>query len=281
MVQRDTLHPDGLESVGATPHLGLYIRQIWLRRDFLVALSAGKVRASFESSFLGSLWLLINPLILSAIYFFVFGILFSARGSFDNYVGYLIVGLLTFTYSSRTITSATKSLRGNSSLIQSVRFPRAIMPMSTVVTSFVNHLPAVAVMLAVAVLTGEGVRVSWLLLPGALLLQTLFNFGLALMAARAAFHFADMEQIAPHLTRLALYMSGVMYGIERIEGVGPPWVETLFVYNPFYVYMSLFRGSLLEEGPAANWGAAAIYALVTFAIGLWFFRRRELEYGHA
>ncbi len=72
-----------------------------------------------------------------------------------------------------------------------------------------------------------------------------------------------------------------MYGIERIEGIGPPWVETLFVYNPFYVYMSLFRGSLLEEGPAAHWGAAALYALVMFVVGLWFFRRRELEYGHA
>lgn len=280
VAQRDTTHGAALESVGATPALPTYLKQIWRMRDFLFALSAGKVRGEFENSLLGSMWLLINPLILSAIYFVVFGVLFAAAGSFENYVGFLIVGLLTFTYSSRTTTSATKALRGGAALIHSVRFPRAMIPLATVVTSLVTHGPAVVVMLAVALLTGEGVRLTWLFLPLALLLQTLFNAGLAFIASRLAFHFADMEQIVPHLLRLAMYTSGVMYGIERVSGRGPEWLEWVFVHNPFYVFMSLFRGSLLAEGPPANWPAATVWAVTIFIIGLWFFRGRELEYGH-
>lgn len=272
--------PTTLEPVGRTPALGTYLLQTWRMRDFLLALSASRVRGEFQHSLLGSLWLLINPMILSAIYFLVFGVLFSAARSFDNYVGFLIVGLMAFTYTSRTTSQSTKSLRGSAALVHSVRFPRAVIPLSTVATSLVTHLPAVLVMLLVTLMTGEGVRVTWLLLPVALVLQTIFNAGLSFIAARMAFHFSDIEQIVPHLLRLAMYTSGVMYGVERIEGVGPSWLAWAFTHNPFYVFMSLFRGSLLAEGPPADWGAAIIWAIATAAVGLWFFRGRELEYGH-
>lgn len=280
MTERPMTQPANLSPVAATPGLLMYIKQTWRMRDFTYAMSAGNVRAEFEHSLLGSLWLLINPLIMSAIYFLVFGVLFSAARSIPNYTAYLIIGLLVFTYTSRTMTSATRALRQNSSLIQSVRFPRAVIPASTALTNLVTHVPALIVIVAVALLTGEGVRWTWLLLPVALVLQTLFNVGLALVAARLGFHFADMEQIVPHLMRLAMYLSGVMYGVELIRGRGPTWLETLFVHNPFYIYMDLFRWAMMADMPTPNWGFAVLYMVTSLFGGILFFRSRELAYGH-
>lgn len=271
-----------LRPVSGSTSLRTYFVQMWRMRGFLRAMSGEEVRGQFGDSVLGSFWLLINPLIMSAIYLLVFGVLFGARGDFENYIGFLIVGLLTFTYSRRAVTAASKCLRQNVNLIQSVRFPRAVIPLSVVVTSLITHGPAIVVMLLVVLLTGEGVDVKWLLIPAALALQTVFNVGLALFTARLGFHFADTQQVVPHVMRLALYLSGVMYGLERIAGKGPAWLEWVFVHNPFWVYISLFRDALLHDdalGPG-RWRLALIWAVVSVVLGFAFFRGREEDYAH-
>lgn len=281
VVHRSGSQPPELSPVAEIPGLWTYVGQTWAMRDFIGAMSAGTVKAEFENSLLGTLWLLINPLIMSGIYFLVFGVLFSARREVPNYTAYLIIGVLVYTYTARTTTAATKSLRQQSNLIQSVRFPRAVIPTATTVTNLVTQLPALGVVLAVAPVTGEQPRWTWLVLPLAMVLQTIFNLGMAMFAARLGFQFADMGQIVPHVMRLAMYLSGVMYGVERIQGRGPEWIETVFILNPFYVFMSLFRWALIDGTPAPNWWAALGYAVVTALLGLAYFRRKELEYGHA
>lgn len=275
-----TKRSDGLVSVAETPGTWTYLRRTWGMRDFVVAVSGGNVKAEFEHSLLGSLWLLINPLIMAAIYFLVFGVLFSARRSVPNYTAFLIVGLLVYTFTSRATTSATRSLRQNANIIQSVRFPRAVIPVSTTITTLITHIPALLVITGVALATGEGIGWEWLTLPVALLLQTAFNLGLALVAARLGFQFADSEQIIPHILRLGMYLSGVMYGVELIDGRAPDWLVTAFTANPMWVYMGLFRWIFIDGSAGPNWVAAGLYAVVSLLLGVAFFRGKELGYGH-
>lgn len=274
-----TVQPPMFE-VGVGRGLVPYMLECWSRRDFILALTTAQVRSEFADSLLGAFWLLLNPLILSGVYFVVFGLLFDASRSVDNYVSFLIVGLLVFTFSSRTATGATKCLRSNASLLQSIRFPRAVIPISTTGIALITHLPSVGVMLVIVIVTGEPVRLQWLLLPVALLIHVVFNLGIALATARIAFHFSDMEQIIPHVFRLTLYVSGVLYAIDRFASLLPGPLLILAEYNPFWVLMGLFRGVLIESQPVPDWPAAFGWAATSLVVGLIFFRRREIDYAH-
>lgn len=277
-----SVEPARSELANLSAKLGLrkYLHSLWRRRDFSFALSSTSARSSFESATLGPFWLLVNPLISSGIYFVVFGILFEARRSIDNFIAFLITGLLTFTFTSRGITMCTKVLRQNSALTQSVRFPRALLPISAVGTALVEHGPALGVIAVVALLTGEPLSIEWLLLAPAILLQFTFTLGLGLIAARLSFHYADIDQIVPHMLRLAMYVSGVMYTADFVTGRGPAWVDQAFLNSPFYVFMSLPRSILIEDFGPGRWAAALMWAICALSAGFWWFRQREASYAN-
>lgn len=275
-------HAPALAPVGRTLPPIAYLRELWRRRDFALTLPVSTLRAEFSNSLLGSIWLVLNPLLFSAIYYVVFGVIFRAGRAVDNYPAFLIVGILTFTFSSRSIRAGARSLRTHSTLLMSIRFPRAVMPLATTLTSALTHLPAMLVMLSVVLITGEPVTWAWLLILPALALQTVFNLGLSLGAARLAHHLRDIEQVLPHFLRACMYLSGTMFTVDFIVGRAPAWVVAAFTVSPFYAFMQLFRDALLH-GTASprSWIAAVAWTAAALGAGFMFFRAREAEYGDA
>jgi len=269
----------GLPRLGGRPSLLTYLGAMWRRRHFTIELSRSRFRAENEQYRLGLAWTVVKPLINAAVYGAVFGLLLPSSSRPENFVPFLVTGIFVFQFFSQCLSDGAKSITGNMGLVRSLHFPRALLPVAAVLQGAYALLPMMVVLAALAVITGEGVRLAWLQVPFALLLATVFNTGVALVAARLTIHVRDVTQLLPFLTRLMFYTSGIFYSIDRV--ITHPGLSAVLQANPVHVYISLVRGAFLSDLPvaASQWWLGAGWALLAFVGGFFFFWAAEERYG--
>ncbi|OLZ70349.1 ABC transporter [Streptomyces sp. IMTB 2501] len=276
----------GLAVSGARPSLAEYVRQLWGRRHFILAFSQAKLTAQYSEAKLGQLWQVATPLLNAGVYYFIFGvILHASRGlSQDVYIPFLVTGVFVFTFTQSSVMSGVRAISGNLGLVRALHFPRASLPISFSLQQLQQLLFSMIVMFVVAIGFGSYPSLAWLLIVPVLLLQFLFNTGLALIVARMGAKTPDLAQLMPFILRTWMYTSGVMFSISKImEGRSEIAVRLLQV-NPAAVYMDLMRYALIDGYGAANlpphvWAIALLWAVVVFAGGFVYFWQAEERYG--
>jgi teichoic acid transport system permease protein len=270
-----------LVRLGGTPPLRVYLASLWRRREFALDMARGELRAQHLDTALGNLWHLLNPLMLIGVYYLVFGVILGTDRGVENFLAFLAIGVFTFQFTQKSALSGARTIVSNVGLIRSLQFPRALLPIATVVRETFAYGSAAAVMFAVVLVRGEPVTPLWLLVVPAFLLQLAFNTGLALFCARLSDKFRDMINVLPYLFRIAFYLSGVIYSVDAY--VDNPQVLRLFLLNPFYVFLSLPREYLMESQDHSYvgwmWLSAFGWAVVSLLVGLLIFRNGEKEYG--
>ena len=268
----------GLHRVGARPPFWTYLRQTWERRDFISAMAGSRLRASVESNRLGPLWLVLQPLFNAAIYGTIFGLLQQGlRG--EDYPARVMIGVFLWGFFAHSLTDGAKSITGNQSLVQSLAFPRLTLPLAEVLEQFYALLPALGLLVIILPFMGHPPSTEWLLMLPLLALFTLFNAGVAMIAARLTVHVRDLTQLLPFITRLLFYTSGELFNVSRIFDQWP-WVIRLYDFHPVYQVLQLARSVLMGIEVDSNyWLYFSIYAVVTFVVGLVFFWVAEERYG--
>ncbi|MFV2019501.1 ABC transporter permease [Micromonospora sp. LOL_023] len=275
-------HQHGLAVSGARPGLGAYLKQVWSRRHFIWTYANARLIATYTNARLGQIWQVLTPLANAGVYFLVFGLLLGTDRGIGNFIGYLCTGIFIFTFTQQTVSTAARSIADNLNLIRAMHFPRVSLPLTTVLVQVQQMLPTMGVLVVIMLATGEGIDLSWLLVVPALLLQTLFSAGLAMMVARWAARTSDLSQLLPFVMRTWLYASGVFYSIDRFTADLPGWVSTVLQFNPMAVYINVVRYALMDSmgtTPGYLWPAAAGWALVMGVTGFIYFWRAEEEYG--
>lgn len=271
-----------LSLLGSRQPLGAYLRSLWDRRELAREIAVGELRAENQDTVFGALWHLLNPLLLTAVYYLMFGVIFQgARMGIENFVAFLTIGIFVFRFTQKSTQSGAKSLVTNEGLIRSIQFPRAILPLSTVVQEFIALVPATLVMLTIALVTGEVPGWTWLLLIPLFVVQGLFNLGSAMFFARVTDIFTDTKNLLPFVFRLLFYLSGILYSVDRfVDPTDQPVLWTLFHINPIYVYISVARDAVMWQiVDPLNWGLAVAYAVAAVIVGFAYFRAGEEQYG--
>ena len=176
------------------------------------------------------------------------------------------------------------SIAANQGLMRSIRFPRALLPFSVIMSKLYTFGFELTVLAAVALVTGEGIALRWLLLPAIVLLHSCLNLGGALVAARLNDSFRDIQQIIPFFFRLLMYVSGVLFPLETFltsERAGAV-LPTLIRLNPLIgiidMYRYVFLGLPVYDGDLIK-GIVGSVSLLVF--GFWYFRTAESRYGRA
>ncbi|MEV0715829.1 ABC transporter permease [Asanoa sp. NPDC050611] len=274
----------GLHVAGARPNLIAYSRQLWAYRYFITEYANAKVVASFSTARLGQLWQVLTPLANAGVYFLIFGVILNTRHGVDNFIAYLCTGLFVFTFTSAVVQQGTSSIVGNLGLIRALHFPRAVLPIAVMLTQFQNLVASVVVLIGIVLVSGEPLTLEWLLLIPTLLLQSVFNAGLALAMARLGSKLTDLKQVIPFVMRTWMYGSGVLYAVANFEAHLPGWASTIVKVNPLLIYIELARHSLMESvdlasPPGQLWILAVAWALLIGIGGYVFFWRGEQEYG--
>ena len=277
----ETSRDPELTDARATERLGSYIATTWQRREYMWYVARQEMRSRQINSFLGNLWHLLNPLLQISVFFLFFGLVLDTTRGVDNFLAYLSIGVFVYGYSQKCAMTGAKSLVKYRGLIQIVAFPRATLPLTTTLTEALATLPAYAVMLIMTAVTGEPPQWSWLLVIPFFALQTGFGAGLAFITARATSHVPDVQQVLPFLFRLGFYFSGVLFNVNAyVEGKS---YELLFRLNPFYCFLEIYRGALIETS-SVDWELFWIASGWTVALlcgGFWWFRRAEDSYGES
>jgi teichoic acid transport system permease protein len=273
----------GLRVAGERPDLVTYARQVWAYRHFITAFGNARVVASFTTTRLGQLWQVLTPLFNAGVYYLIFGVVLGTKHHVHNFVAYLCIGVFVFSFTQTVCTNGVQSISGNLGLIRALHFPRASLPIASMFTQLQQTLVSMLVLVAIVLFTGEPIRAQWLLVVPALLLQSMFNSGLALALARMGSKITDLKQLMPFITRTWFYASGVLYSVEVFDrNLG--WAAKALTLNPALVFIELIRHALLTQvtltsSPGHLWIIAAFWAVVVSVTGFLFFWRGEQEYG--
>jgi teichoic acid transport system permease protein len=282
----------GLSKSTARPSLRRYVARLWQRRHFILSYATAQSTSQYSTSQLGQIWQLLTPLLSVAVYFFIFGLLLQTNRGVTNFLGFLVIGVFTFTYTRDTLSHGARSINGNLGIIRALSFPRAVLPFSIVLVELRQLLFSVVLLFPIIPLTGllygttDTITWHWLLLVPAIALQTLFNIGLGLILGRIAAFQPDVNQLMPFVSRLWFYGSGVIFSIQHFGSNLPHALYDLLELNPGAIFLDLYRSVLLHSykpfdlplGLSA-WTVAAAWAVLFFAGGFLFFWRREEAYG--
>jgi lipopolysaccharide transport system permease protein len=240
------------------------------RRDF---------QARYKGSALGVVWSLANPLLLMAIYVLVFSLLWQVTDEIPHYPLYLLAGLAPWIFFSTSLSAAARSMLDHANLIRKTRFPRQLVPLSTVATQLVTFTVMLAVLLVLNMALIPEVRdTAWLALPLAALFLC-FVGGLAVAVAAANALFRDVEHLVGSLLLPWFFLTPILYSFDQIGAFDEhdTLVAVLRWGNPVTppieaIRAPLWEGTLPAAGDVVYLGVAAAVAL---ALGAWVFMRAD------
>lgn len=272
-----------LRPVGTRPSLSQYLRDLWLRRHFIWEDSRHRVAVQNAGNRLGSGWLILRPLLDALFFFVIFGVVLGVgeRGDVRNYPAFIVIGVLLFSSTSRSMSNGPATIRQAQAMIRAFSFPRASVPLAVEIRGVMQSIPAVAVMLLMIVVIPphETPATTWLLLIPALLLQWILNLGLRLLLARVGFHFPDATQMMSFVTRVLMYGSGVIFPINRF--VEHPEASLVIQANPVFQFLTIAR-TLLMDGqlpPTQAWVILSAWSFGLLLVGFVTFWFGEAKYG--
>ncbi|WP_133914945.1 ABC transporter permease [Streptomyces sp. NBC_00582] len=277
----------GLAVSGARPSLPQYIRQLWARRHFITAFATAKLTSQYSDAKLGQIWQVMTPLLNAAVYYFIFGLLLGTKKGVPDYIPFLVTGVFVWTFTQSSIMSGTKAISGNIGLVRALHFPRAALPISYCLQQLQQLLFSMAALLVILFVMGVPPALSWVLVVPVLLLQFVFNAGVSLIMARAGAKTPDIAQLMPFVLRTWMYVSGVMWSIDKLLSKHtdwPAWVTDVLRANPAAVYIDLMRFSLIDSFHASQlpphvWAWATGWALLAGVGGFIYFWKAEETYG--
>lgn len=269
-----------LRAVSGRPPFGQYLKQLWHRRHFIWWDSRGKVASSTVEDRLGSFWLILRPILDAMFYWLIFGLLLNMSRGMDNYIAFVIIGVFMFQNTSGAINSGTRVITSSKSMIRAFQFPRAALPLATLVRDYLQRVPAILVMFVIimAIPPHELPTTTWLLFPVILVLQMVMDFGLLLLFSRLGVMLPDLAKAMAFVTRILMYGSGVIFPIDRF--ISHPTIMSIINLNPIYVVLDMYRLILIDGTvpPTHHWIVLGSWAFGLLIVGFLFFWRGEETY---
>ena len=245
--------------------LGTVLVSLYSYRSLLKGLVLKDLKLKYRGSVFGFLWSLVNPLLMIVVYTLAFTFILGIRS--EMFVFYLMLGQLAWSFFANSIMMSTASIVDNGGLLRTVVFPRAILPIATVLFNLAQYLLTIAVFLPLMFAWyGIPFVAPMLLFPVVLLLHVAFTIGIALILATTTVFFRDVRHLVEVALAVLFWLTPIVYGLERVP-------ETLRLaillspMSPFVVaYQKLF---FFREWPEATvWLVAVTYAVGAFVVGV-------------
>jgi len=242
---------------------------------FFKNLVARQIRQDYLENITGFAWLILQPLMLLAVYAFVFSTIFKARipeAGDIGFVPYLAVAFWPWTAFSEAILRANGSITANAALIGKVAFATEQIPLASVTATFIMHLTGYLAVLVVLQLMGTGVH--WLYLGVAipvLLLMWVLACAISLFTSAVQVFVRDLAQILPPLMTFWFFTTPILYSSSYL----PESVQKIAQWNPMAWFIARLRECLLFGEVQLNFEALGMLAFV--AVFAWasmrFYRR--------
>jgi ABC-type polysaccharide/polyol phosphate export systems, permease component len=229
----------------------------------------------YSTSALGYLWSVLDPLVMSGIYWFVFTQVFQRGGIGGTpYIVFLLAGLLPWVWFNVAVSDFTKAFKKDARLVRSTAIPRSIWVTRIVLSKGLEFSFSIPVLVLFAVFVTPHVELNPLivLFPLGILLQVILLVGLGLLVAPLCALWGDLERTTRLVLRALFYASPIIYGLSDL----PAAFASIALFNPLSGIFVLYRAGLFPSqwDPLAVLVAAAM-SIGALALGLVVFRRLE------
>lgn len=255
------------------------LRLAWAYRYFIASSIRNDLFTRFARSKLGSVWALVHPLVMVAIYAVILSKVLGAKiPGIDNpysYAIYLTAGIMGWTLFSEILTGCLNLFTGNANLIKKMAFPKITLPIITVGSCLVNNVILLAAILVIFALMGHypGPEIFWIFVLQ--IVTALAAMGAGVVVGVLNVFVRDVEQVVPIVLQLLFWFTPIVYPASIVPDAIRPWMNL----NPVYPLISGYHDVLvLQHGPdiVALVTTMAI-ALLLMGLGLFMVRRASPE----
>lgn len=248
----------------------------WSERTGLtLSLARRELESRYRGTFLGTVWVVVAPLLMLAVYTFVFGHILKSRWGGDqdttSFALTLFSGLLLNGFLGECLGRAASIMHSHSSYVKKMVFPLEVIPLSVITAALANALIGYCILVLAMLLLGHAPGWATLWLPFALLPFLVCVGGLACLIAALGAYFRDVGQLVQFVLILALFLSPVLYPLSSL----PEAARDYLALNPLTIPVEMVR-ALLFDAPMPTPTQIAGYclaAILTALAGGWLFQR--------
>ncbi len=227
------------------------VKELYKHRQLVHTMVVRELKARYRGTVLGFLWSFLNPMLLLAVYSFVFGVLLpGSSGRVENidiigidYSIFLFTGLLPWIWFSTSVLECSNVLSVYGNLIKKIKFPLEVLPIMTVITNMIHYLLGIPILIVFLAAFGKGVSLTYwaLLLPVAVLLQFLFTIGLGFFVAAVTVHFKDVKDILNNLLTLWFFVTPIIYPFMSSHVQDHKYVAMALSLNPMTHIVEMYH----------------------------------------
>jgi len=250
-----------------------------LRNRYLLGqLIKRDVLLRYRGAMFGVLWIFLSPLIMLAIFAFIFGHIFQARWpQQDSGIPFWLLlysGLIAFNVFAETVSRAPTSVRGQPNFVKKIIFPVNILPVVPLGAALVHGGFNLLILVSALALTGH-LHTSILLFPLLITPLILLALGLSWFLAAWGVFLKDMTQIVPVFVQMLLFLSPVLYPISAV----PEALRPLYLYNPLGAVIETSRAAVVGQPIEWHtWMTALVFCLIATILGHAFFQHSRDEF---
>jgi lipopolysaccharide transport system permease protein len=237
------------------------VSSVWAHRELVLVLVRREISIRYRQTVVGLLWVLLQPLITTAIFTTVFVFFLRIPDQGGSYPLFAFAGVAVWQYFTRVVMDGGNSLVSNTSLVTKVAFPRLVLPLVSPIAAGVDCLIAI---IALVVLTALfGAHLSWTVIfaPLVILAVGLFGYAIALWLAPLNAIYRDVGILVPFAIQIAMYLSPIVYPTSMV----PERIRWLYELSPIAVMVDSMRWVILGTN-APTFGGIAVFAAVTFLL---------------
>ncbi|MCR5397844.1 MAG: ABC transporter permease [Lachnospiraceae bacterium] len=253
-------------------------KEVYEYREMVFSLVRKELRGRYKGSVLGFLWTFINPLLQLLVYTMVFSVIM--RQGIEQYYLFLFVALVPWMFMSASMVGGASCVIAQKDMVKKIYFPREVLPLSYVISSFVNMLLTFIVVFAVLIVTGFGINpLAVLFLPLIMMVEFLVCVGIAFLASALTVYFRDLEHILSIVAMAWQFLTPIMYPQsmvqESLEKHALLW--KVWNLNPMTPVINAYREILYFKRipDFNNIGSAIVLGLIVCVIGVIVFRHLQ------
>lgn len=224
-----------------------YIHEQIKYLPLIVRMSKYNTKNNYQNFMLGRIWQYANPIIMATFYYIIFGYVFkrSLGATSIPYLPWMLVGMAIWGITNGTILLSLGSIVNQLNLSNTFRFPVSIAPAIIFVGNLVESLVILLVAALVGIYNGYGPSIYWLQVIYYFFAIVVFTVSYSLLNATLTTIFRDYSQIVRSVSRIGMFISGVMMNLQ--SDFIPGFVRRLVMLNPFYYLIEGMRDALFSE----------------------------------
>lgn len=227
----------------------------------------------YAGTWLGYLWTLLDPLAMSAIYWFVFSYIVGAKSLGEQpYILFLLTGILSWTWFNGAVTDSARSLVVESKMVRSIAIPRFLWVIKSIGAKGAEFLFALPILILITIIFQANVSINLIYIPLAFAVQFLLLSGIGLILAPLTVLARDTTNVLRILIRMMFYLTPIIYGLSDI----PENLRTIAYLNPMTGIISMYRAGFWEDPNLITPVVfSIIISLAVFIVGVVFFKKVE------